>query len=317
MLLDDRRGSVGQALGIAEALGERMLIEEKKLVYTPLCKLPNWLKGRHLIGVDTKKSDPLTAPYPDIVLSTSRRTVAAARFIRKQSGFKTKIVHLMYPSGGGISDMAMIVVPNHDSKSKQSNSKSFVITGAPTRIFPNTVREAAIKWNNVFSFLPKPWTAVIIGGGIKGKPWPEAEAQAFARRLKEIHAKLGGSLLLTTSRRTGEKAQSIILNELKGIPMYTYLWGEKKENPIMGFYACPDLIVATADSVSMCSEACGTGKPVLLYSGKWLTTKHLRFAQALIDNGYAQDMLAPDALTFKPVKTLNSAIDIAEKILAL
>jgi hypothetical protein len=179
------------------------------------------------------------------------------------------------------------------------------------------VREAAIKWNNVFSFLPKPWTAVIIGGGIKGKPWPEAEAKAFARRLKEIHTKLGGSLLLTTSRRTGQKAQDIIMNDLKGIPMYTYLWGEKKENPIMGFYACPDLIVATADSVSMCSESCGTGKPVLLYSGKWLTTKHLRFAQALIDNGYAQDLLAADALAFKPTKTLNPAIDIAEKILAL
>ena len=317
MLLDDRRGSVGQALGIAEALGDRINIIEKKLTYNWLCKLPNFLRGRSLIGINKKTSDSLAAPYPDIVLSTSRRTVAAARYIRKQSGFKTKIVHLMYPSGGGISDMEMIVVPAHDSTGNKENPKSFVIPGAPTRIFPEKLQNSRNQWDAVFHDLPKPRTAVIIGGGIKGKPWPADEAETFAKRLKEIHAKIGGSFLLTTSRRTGQKAQSIIMNELTNIPMYTYLWGEKKENPIMGFYACPDLIIVTADSVSMCSEACGTGKPVLLYKGQWLTAKHLRFAQSLIDNGYAQDVLAESALDFKPTATLNPAIDIAEKILVL
>ena len=105
---------------------------------------------------------------------------------------------------------------------------------------------------------------------------------------------------------------------MKGIPCYTYLWGEKKENPIMGFYVCSDLIVATADSVSMCSEACGTGTPVLLFKDEtWLMGKHQRFATSLIANGYAQDIETQNALDFRPEKTLNPANEIAEKILEI
>ena len=318
LLLDNRRGSVGQAMGIARALGQRMNIVEKHLVYNTFSVLPNFLKGRTLLGIDRSKSDTLEAPFPDVVLSTSRRTVSAARYIRKASGFKTKIVHLMYPSGGGIQDMDMIIVPKHDDEKKHQNKKTFLITGAPTRIFADTVAEAKQKWDPIFANLPKPWISVIIGGAIKGKPWPLENAKVFADRLKEIHQQLGGSFLLTTSRRTGKEAEDIILSSLKDVPMYTYLWGEKKENPIMGFYACPDIITVTADSVSMCSEACGTGIPVLLYQNKnWLPKKHQRFAASLIDQGYAADILSKDSLSFRPQKTLNPATDIAEKILEL
>jgi mitochondrial fission protein ELM1 len=106
------------------------------------------------------------------------------------------------------------------------------------------------------------------------------------------------------------------MDGIKDIPKYTYIWGEKKDNPIMGFYACADIIIATADSVSMCCEACGTNHPVLLYKGlNWLPKKHMRFAQSLIKEGYAQDICSPDALNFKPKKTLNPSVQIAQKIL--
>ncbi len=319
MLFDDRRGSVGQAKGIAMALGDRMNIVEKQLVYTPLAGLPNWLKGCSLIGVNKQESSSLDAPYPDIVLSTSRRTVATARWLKKKSDGKTKIVQLMYPSGGvGLKDMSLVVVPSHDALEKQKESNALVITGAPTRIFDYVLVEHRAKWQPIFEELPKPLTAVIIGGAIKGKPWPLAEAEALATKLKELHAKIGGSLLLTTSRRTGEQAQEILMQKLEGVPMYTYLWGEKKENPLMGFYACADSMIVTADSVSMCVEACGTGRPVLLFrSNSWLPKKHQRFAESLISQGFATDITTENALDFKPRATLNPAVEIAEKILEI
>ncbi len=319
MLLDDRRGSVGQARGIAELLKDKLNIVEKQLVYNSFAGWPNWIKGKSLLGVNIKESDVLNEPYPDVVLSTSRRTVSTARYIRKKSGNKTKIVQLMFPSGGvGIKDMELVIVPAHDSIKKQTLSKSFVITGAPTRIFPEKIEEWKNQWTPVFKDLPKPWTSVIIGGAIKGKPWPLDNAKELADALRNIYDKIGGSLLITSSRRTGKEAEDIIMNKLEGIPMYTYMWGEKKENPIMGFYACADLIVATADSVSMCSEACGTGVPVLLFRGhNWLSKKHQNFAQSLIDKCYAQDILHPKALEFKPKTTLNPTYQIADKILEI
>lgn len=317
ILLDDRRGSVGQAKGIAEALGNRINIIEKQVVYNILGSLPNWIKGRSCIGIDKKKSDKIEPPYPDLIMSTSRRTVSIARYVRKKSGNKTKIIQLMYPSEGvGICDMEMVIVPAHDSLSKQQNPKSFVITGAPTRIFTNKITAIRNQWNPVFQHLPKPWVSVIVGGAIKNHPWPLENAENLAIKLREINQKIGGSILITTSRRTGSEAEKLIMQKLEGIPMYTYMWGEKKENPIMGFYTCADLIVATADSVSMCSEACGTGSPVLLFKGQnWLTKKHLRFADSLIEKGFAEDIYSAKALEFKPSSILNPAIEIADKIL--
>ena len=318
ILADDRRGSVGQAKGIAMALQNELNIVEKNIVYNFLGSLPNVLRGRTLIGVDTKKSDPLTAPWPDLILSISRRTVPVARYIRKQSKNKAKIIQLMFPSGGGIDDMEMLIVPAHDKLQNRQNPKSLVITGAPTRIFTEFLEQDRKKWMPIFENLPKPLIAVIIGGAIKNKPWPLDNAEELGDELQQIHQKLGGSFLITSSRRTGEKAEKIIMEKIKGIPSYTYMWGEKKENPIMGFYTCADLIIATADSVSMCSEACGTGAPVLLFTGhNWLTKKHQRFAKSLVDQGYATTIDSPDALSFTPKATLNDAKLIAAKILEI
>ena len=274
LLLDDRRGSVGQAMGIANALGNRMEIVEKKIVYTGLAGLPNWIRGKTLLGVNLKASDDLKDNYPDVVMSISRRTVPVARYIRKMSANKTKIVQLMYPDGGiGLKEMDLVIVPDHDSPSKKQIANAMIILGAPTKICPKVLQQAKEKW------------------------------------LSE---------LITTSRRTGEKAQNLIMQKLKDIPAYTYIWGENKENPLMGFYACADRIIVTADSVSMCSEACGTGVPVLLFRDKnWLPQKHQNFAKALIDNGYAEDLCNEDAITFTPKATLNSAADIADKIIAI
>lgn len=319
MLLDDRKGSVSQARGVAKALGDKITIIEKNITYNKLACLPNWFKGRGLLGVNTKKSDDLSVPYPDIVLSTSRRTVAPARYIRKLSGNRSKIVQLMYPSGGvGICDMEKIIIPSHDALKKRQNKKAFVVTGAPTTITEEVLNEAKEKWEPVFSQYPRPWISVIVGGAIKGKPWPLINAERLADGICQINNKLGGSIFITSSRRTGKDAEEIIMNKIKDLPLYTYMWGEKKENPLMGFYACSDKIIVTADSVSMASEACGTGAPVLLFRDEnWLPKKHQNFAQSLIDNQYAVDMFNNNALEFVPQKTLNVAVEIAEEILKI
>lgn len=319
LLLDDRKGSVGQAQGVALAVGDRMNIIEKNLTYNVWAKLPNWLRGKTLLGLDKIRSDSLDSDFPDIVVSISRRTVPVARFIRKKSGNRTKIVQLMYPDGGvGLKEMDLIVVPQHDSLKKQQISNALTILGAPTKIFSSVLSEAKDKWSEIFSNLPRPYTAIIIGGAIKGRPWPLENAVALAERIKQLHNQCGGSLFITTSRRTGEEAQNIIMEKLKGIPAYTYIWGEKKENPLLGFYACADRIIATADSVSMCSEACGTGSPVLLFQSKnWLTKKHLRFAESLISSGLAVDVTDADALDFQPKAVLNEAARIADKIIEI
>lgn len=313
-LLDDRMGSVGQAKGVMLALGDLFDIEEKKIVYTRWAKLPNFLKGCSLLGMDRNESSSLKAPWPDFVLSISRRTTPIARWIKKQSQGKTKIVQLMHPGKCGLKDLDLIIVSEHDAK-KSKGDNFFFITGCPHRVSKEAVLQAKEKWTPIFSNLPKPWISVIIGGAIKGHPFSLENAKALGQEIKKIHQQIGGSILISTSRRTGAEAEKVIMSELEGIPAYTYLWGEKKENPIMGFYACGDKIIVTGDSVSMASEACGSGNSVLIFEGqKWLTEKHKRFIASLYAKGYALALEDKNALEFTPQKCLNPAQEIAKEI---
>lgn len=314
-LMDNRMGSVGQAKGIIQALDKNLFeIIEKKIEYNGFANLPNWLLGRSLLGVNSTTKKELQSPWPDLVVSISRRTVPVARFIKKSSKGKTKLIQLMHPGKSGLKEFSLVAVPEHD-RGKMSTPNIFYITGCPHRVTSPALAEATAKWADTFASLPKPLTAVIIGGAIKNKPFTAENARKLGESIRKIKKQMGGSILITTSRRTGLEAENIIKEEISGIPAYTYWWGEKKDNPIMGFWALADNIIATGDSVSMPCECCGSGKPVLLFTGKgWLTPKHERFVQSLIDGGYAVHIEAPDALSFKPQKTLNPAGIIAEKI---
>ena len=84
-LMDNRRGSVGQAKGVIDALPKNIKVMEKNLLYTKLSGLPNWLRGCSLIGIDAESKKNIHAPWPDYVLSISRRTVPVARYIKKHS----------------------------------------------------------------------------------------------------------------------------------------------------------------------------------------------------------------------------------------
>ncbi len=318
-LFDDRMGSIGQAKGILQELENDYEIIEKKIVYTKLAALPNMLRGKYfLTGIDTKASDSLiTKDYPDIVLSISRRTAPVALWLKRRSKGKTKIVQLMLPGKYGLEDMDLVVVPEHD-RGKVNSSNVFYITGCPHRITSTSLAEARAKWEPVFAHLPRPLTAVFVGGAIKNKPFTDENAALLGDAIAKVQNQFSGSILITSSRRTGKNAEDIIMNRLKGIPAYTYLWGEKKENPIMGFYACADRIIVTGDSVSMACESCGTGQPVMVFSGKnWLTSKHLRFVKSLIDGNYAIDINDKDIIDFKPAGSLNPSVEVADKIRGL
>lgn len=318
-LLDDRMGSVNVIRGVIPQLSsEKFTAVEKKIAYTKLGKLPNFIKGASLIGITKESKDTLKAPYPDLIISATRRTASVARWIKKQSKGKTKIAQMLHPGpGAGLKDFDLIFVPEHD-KGKQKAANIIYTVGSPTRSAATALEEARAKWEPVFAELPKPWTTVIVGGAVKGKPFSLENARGFAREVLKLKQEIGGSILITDSWRTGEAARDEIMNILKDIPAYTYLWGEKKDNPYMGYLACADNIIVTGDSVSMTCESCGTGAPVYIYTGQnWLTPKQLRFVQSLYDGGYAIAAENPKRAEFKASKKLNAAFDVAQKIESL
>ena len=84
---------------------------------------------------------------------------------------------------------------------------------------------------------------------------------------------------VTPSRRTGKENEAILRERLKSVP--AWIWDGTGENPYTGMLALADTILATADSVSMVTEACATGKPVYVIELAGYSRRQGRFHRAL------------------------------------
>lgn len=318
ILLDNRIGSRHQAEGIADCLDKtRFTVTEKTLEYNRWAALPNFIRGTTLLGLVSESKNAISAPYPDIVLSPTRRTAPIARYIKKKHP-ETKLVQLGHIGRTGIKDFTFIFAPEHDKNKFNAPNIRYTV-GCPHFVTREKLDSAYQKWHDKFSPLPHPVTAVIIGGAIKKHPFSLENAERLALAVKSLKEKEGGSLLITTSRRTGTAAEEKIMSTLNAFPHYAYLWGTKDENPYLGFLACADNIVVTGDSVSMCSEATAAGKELRIFTGSdWLTPKHLRFVQSLCSKGYATDIANEDYTRQQtPDSPLNTAQEIAAVIATL
>ena len=91
----------------------------------------------------------------------------------------------------------------------------------------------------------------------------------------------------------------------------------KNDNPYPGFLSYADAVAVTGDSISLCSEACSTGKPVLIFAPENTTTlKQKTFHQALIKKGIAKYLEDTNLDILKKISyhPLNESQYIAEEI---
>jgi mitochondrial fission protein ELM1 len=307
VLADNRPGNVNQLIGIAEQLG--FPYEVKKIRYNVLAKLPNFLRGGSLIGMDKRVSDKLEGPYPDIVLSAGRRTAPIAKYLKKKNPI-TSIVQIMSPEAS-LKDFDLIVLPEHDNCEARDNIITTI--GAPNKITLNIINEAAKQWEAEFSYLEKPYIALLIGGASKKGSLTEEHMLSLAKYASAIAYMNNASLLITTSRRTDPKLIAILTKRLT-VPYYLYS-GQVPQNPFLAYLGLSDSIIVTGDSMSMCSESCSTGKPVYIFSPEGLASKkHRKLHQSL----YKLNLAAP--LEFPLIEKLwnpiplNEAAKVADKI---
>lgn len=305
VLADDRAGNVSQALGVAEALGVPFAV--KTLAYDRWGALPNWLRGRGLLGLTPASRAGLVAPWPRLVIAAGRRTAPVARWLRHRCG--AALAQIMDPGAPGRDEFALIAVPAHDRPTPGANR--FEILGAPHRVTPAKLATAAELWAPRFAALPRPWVALIVGGATRRRPFPVELAADLGARVAALAQDAGGSVLLTTSRRTGA-AQAEALAATLPEPRWLHLWGSPGDNPYFGFLALADAVIVTGDSVSMCCEACASPAPVLIWAPPgWVAPKHQRLHRLLFERGLARPLDDGATLTSWPRPRLDTAGEIA------
>ena len=308
VLADNRAGNRSQCLGVAGQLG--LAYEIKELDYGPLAALPNGLLGASFAGLTGESRSALSPPWPDLVIAAGRRTAPVARKIGRLGGDGCFLAQIMHP-GAGAGGFGLIAQPRHDRGGGGANV--IPITGAPHPLTAERLREEADRWRGRFDDLPKPWIALIVGGGTRRRDFSESMARELAALASKMAATAGGSLLVTTSRRTGAAAGPLI--DAIDAPSRIYRWDRDGEddNPYHGYLALADAVIVTGDSASMCSEACAGTGPVYIYAPPALTVaKHARLHDDLYEQGYARPLTGEyEDWTHPP---LNSAQEIAAAI---
>lgn len=309
VLADDRPGNVGQCLGVAEALGLPFAV--KPVRYDRWGRLPNPLRGASLLGVTLETRLALAAPWPRVVIAAGRRTAPVARWIKRRSG--ALLVQIMDPGPGGRDDFDVIAVPRHDGRAPKG-ANILPVLGAPHRVSAERLAAEAEAWRPRFAALPRPWVGLIVGGATRKRPFPPEMAAELGRRAAALAA--GGSVLVTTSRRTGAQSEDALLAAIPA-PRFVHRWGAEGDNPYFGFLALADALVVTGDSVSMCCEACAAPAPVYVYAPPgWVAPKHARLHADLFAAGYARPLAEGTALEPWSHPPLNAAGAVAAAIQA-
>lgn len=268
-MADGRPGSDNQALGVAEKLASLLgaSVVPKRIFYNSLIRLPNFILRSSLAGVDKASSSVLSGSMPDFVVAASRRLAPVALNIKKRSKGKTFAVQLMWP-GAPSGGFDLIAIPEHDNVGEAPNI--FKTKGAAGRINAGALAREAGLWRDRISHLPLPRIAVLAGG------IETDSAASLGKAMREAAARNNASLLVTTSRRTRPESARALFAEIPP-PSFLFEWKEGAENPYIGFLALADAIVVTGDSMSMCSEAAETGKPVYIFAPEKLTGRKYRF----------------------------------------
>lgn len=312
VLLDTLAGHRAQVRGVAAALGLRAdRMAEKELAYGPLARLPNALLGAGVGGLAAAARADLAPPWPRLVIAAGRRTAPVARWIKRESGGASRVVQIMDP-GAGRADFDLICAPAHD---RLSGDNVVRLSAAPHTLTAERLKDAA-RGDWPFASLPRPWTAAAVGGSTRRRKFTPAMAAVLGHLLAERVRSTGGAVLATTSRRTDADALAALEAALEDVPHHLYRWGDAGENPYLAYLALADEIVVTGESVSMCTEACATAKPVYLFAPAGLiTAKHARLHAALYGGGHARSAKELGA-EWTPAPPLDPAGEAAAAIRA-
>uniref|UniRef100_A0A5B6ZND0 Mitochondrial fission protein ELM1 n=1 Tax=Davidia involucrata TaxID=16924 RepID=A0A5B6ZND0_DAVIN len=239
---------------------------------------------------------------PLLVVACGRDTISVASSIKRLASENVFVVQIQHPRSH-LNRFDMVITPHHDYYPLTTDAQEQVprflrrwitpreppdqhvalTVGALHQIDSAALRSAASAWHDEFAPLPKPLLVVNIGG-------PASHCRYGAELVKQLTASLHnvlvscGSVRISFSKRTPEKVCNIVLKELGNHPKI-YIWDGEEPNPHMGHLAWADAFVVTADSVSMLSEACSTGKPVYVIGAEHCTWKFVEFHKVLRERG--------------------------------
>lgn len=308
----------------------------RKLVHLPVEKGGS-VGLSSILEADVKKivtmaRDTYEKDGPLLVVASGRDTISIASSIKRLASENVFVVQIQHPRLH-LNRFDLVITPRHDYYPLTAHAQQQVphflrrwITprepperhvvlsvGALHQIDSSAIRSAASAWHDEFAPLPKPLLVVNIG-------WPTRHCRYSADLAKQLTARLQsvlascGSVRISFSIKTPEKVSSVIRKELGDDPK-VYIWNGEEPNPHMGHLAWADAFVVTADSVSLLSEVCSTGKPVYVMGAERCRWKFSDFHKSLKERGVVREFTGSEDISESwSYPPLNDTAEAANRV---
>ncbi len=264
VLTDHKPGHTTQSIGLAEEL--TWPYRRIDLDFSRVAELPNLLLGKSRLGLKPASAKRLGPPWPDLAIATGRRAAPVAAWIREQSQGLTRTVQMgrMGAYRGDCFDLA--ISPAYANIYPDPRRME---TAAPvTRVNPSEIEYAAVQWKRLIERSPSPRIGLLVGGSDPAHEFTPEVSSRLGIEVAAAARRVGGSVFVTTSRRTSRAAAAALEKALGDTLAHFHHWAPRqdlRENPYMGYLALADGLVVTGESASMLAESCATGKPVYIY----------------------------------------------------
>jgi uncharacterized protein len=233
-----RIGDLKQMQVLADALGGPVIV--KKLEFSGPEYAP--------LAAFLLKSDALSEPWPELVISAEAMASVIARDLKKKLGGAIKVVCLARPSGD-VRDFDLVLTSAQYRLPKLANVIELAL--------PLTVKPVVMETKGKF-------ITVLIGASSPPEVLDATAAVNMLARLRAYADTKNLPLCVVTSPRTAAGVVRVFSDNLQS-PHQVHVWNKNSPNPYQQSLNDAVEIVVTSDSASMLADAVVTGKSVYAY----------------------------------------------------
>lgn len=307
-LSDGRAGNRRQAEALAEALRLPWRSVEIAL-RAPWSWLAPHLTSGAQWALPAALRELLAREPPRVAIGCGRRAALVSAWLKRVHGVCA--IQILDPRRDP-RHWDLVIVPAHDHL---VGPNLHTTLGALNPI-DDAALQLAARAHAELAALPRPRTALLIGASNRAQRIDLTYLEALAVRIAAGLEHEGGSLMITTSRRSPPEFASWLMQRFAHVPVRIHSAHSKAPNPYLGFLAHADRIVVTPDSVNMLSEACATGKPVYTFAPTSVRGKLAELHRALIDSGRLRPLgERSESWRYQPLRDTETAAAAVWKLL--
>ncbi|TWT55580.1 hypothetical protein KOR42_27070 [Thalassoglobus neptunius] len=167
-------------------------------------------------------------------------------------------IHIGRPCRVDSTEFSLVITP----QGVEPETGEVQLPVAPTQVSLNTLDEAGERFREDVEIPSRVW-AMLIGGDGGGYRWSERDWERLADGINALASKYNIQWVLTTSRRTGTRAEATLKSRISPDSIAYAVWYAENPQRIMSAYlGASERIFATEESISMLSEAIVSRRPV-------------------------------------------------------